>query len=84
MPMRAARLVGALLDDDVAHLLDGVRLCRRGVVVEEAGAAGEALDSEELLGVEAPIVPAELGVALVRDVAAADVEHRVHYRAHGR
>ncbi len=84
MPMRAARLVGALLDDDVAHLLDGVRLGRRRVVVEEAGAAGEALDAEQLLGVQAPVVLAELGVALVRDLAAADVEHRVHYRAHDR
>ena len=80
--MRARRLVGALLDPDVAHLLDLVRLGRRRVVVEEAGAAAEALDPEELLGVEPAIVLAELGVALVRHLAAADVEHRVHDRTH--
>ena len=79
--MRAGRLVGALLDANVAHLLDLVRLGRRRVVVEEAGAPAEALDAEQLLRVQAAVVLAELGVALVRHLAALDVEHRAHYRA---
>ena len=78
--MRPASLVGRLLERDVAHLLDGVRLGRRRVVIEEARPPAEALDAEQLLGVEAAIGLAELGVALVRHVAALEVEHRVHDR----
>jgi PPOX class probable F420-dependent enzyme len=79
MPMRSRGLVGRLLDPDVANLLHRVRLGRWRVVVEEAGSAAEALDAEELLGVEATVRPAELGVALVRNLAALEVEHPVHY-----
>ena len=43
---------------------------------KEGGSAGEALHAEELLGVERAVGRAVLGVALVRNVAAADVEHR--------
>ena len=80
MPMRARSLVGRLLERDVAHLLDGVRLGRRRVVIEEARPPAEALDAEQLLRVEAAIGLAELGVALVRHLAALEVEHRVHDR----
>ena len=80
MPMRAAGLVGRLLERDVAHLLDGVRLGRRRVVIEEAGPSAESLDAEQLLGEQAAIGLAELGVTLVRHLAALEVEHRVHDR----
>ena len=76
MPMRAGRLVGALLEPTSRTFsiwwvwVGGVWWYRR------LAAAGEALDAEQLLGVQAAVVPPELRVALVRDVAAADVEHR--------
>ena len=59
----------------VADRLDLVRPGRRHEVVEQRRAAGEALHAEELLGVERAVRRAMLGVALVRNVAAADVEH---------
>jgi hypothetical protein len=64
MPMRAAGLVRAALDAHVAHLLDRVRLGRRRVMVEEARAPAEALDAEQLLGKQAAVGLAELGMAL--------------------
>jgi len=47
------------------------------VVIEEAGPTGEPLDAEELLRVKTAVRLAELGVALVRHLAALDVEHVV-------
>src|SRR5437867_2093797 len=75
MPMRPSLVIGPWLERDVAHLLDLVRLGRRRMVVEEARLAGEALHPEELLGIEAAIGLAELGVALVRNLAALEIEH---------
>jgi hypothetical protein len=60
----------------LADLLDLVRARRWHEVVEQRAAAGEALHAEQLLGVERAVRRAVLGVALVRHVAAADVEHR--------
>ena len=77
--MRPRGLVVALLEPDVADLLDLVRLRRRRVVVEQAGAPAEALDAEQLLRVEAAVGLAELGVALVRDLTPLEIEHRLHY-----
>jgi hypothetical protein len=61
------------------HLADGFDLVglRRGrQVVEQRAAAREPLDPEQLLGVEAAVGLPELGVALLRNAAVADVVHR--------
>jgi hypothetical protein len=63
------------LERDIPNLLDPVGLGRRRVVVEEARLAGEALDPEQLLGVQAAVGLAELSVALVRHLAALQVVH---------
>jgi hypothetical protein len=68
--------VVGLPDDDVRDRFDPVGSCRRDEVVEQRGAPGEALDAEQLLGVERSIRRSMLGMALGRDVAAGDVEHR--------
>ncbi len=72
MAMKA--VVGGL-DDHLAHGLDEVRLGRRHKVVEEGVAAYEALDPEELLGVERAVRPAMLRMALRRHAASSDVVH---------
>ena len=69
-----------LLEPHVADLLHLVGLGRRRVVVEEAGPPAEALDAEQLLREQAAVGLSELGVALVRNLAALEVEHRVHDR----
>ncbi|MNC91524.1 hypothetical protein D3C83_78030 [compost metagenome] len=61
---------------DVAHRFDLVRLGRWDAVVQQGGSAGEALHAEQLLGIERAVRRAMLGVARVRNVAAADVEHQ--------
>ena len=63
------------LELDPAALLDLVRPRRRRQVVEEGAATGESLDPEQLLGVEAAVRGAVLGVALPGDAAAGDVVH---------
>ena len=63
------------LELDPAHGLDPVRPRRRRQVVEQRAAPGEALDAEQLLGVQAAVGRAVLGVALRRDAAAGDVVH---------
>ena len=63
------------LELDPADRLDLVRLRRRDEVVEERAAAGEALDAEQLLGVEAAVRRAVLGVALAGQAAVGDVVH---------
>jgi hypothetical protein len=44
-------------------------------VVDERAATGEALDAEQLLGVERAVGGAVLGVALVGHVATGGIEH---------
>ena len=73
-PMAMEAIVGGL-DDHVANGLDEVRLRRWHQVVEEGVAPDEALDPEELLGVERAVRPAMLGVALRRHAAPTDVVH---------
>ena len=75
---RAAVRVGGL-DADRGGVVDLVRLGRRRVVIEERRASGESLHAEELLRVQGAIILAELGVALVRDLPALDVEHRLQF-----
>jgi len=72
VPMRG---VGPRFERHVADLLDPVRLGGRRAVVQERRAAAEALDAEQLLGVQRAIGLAELGVALGWHLAAPDVEH---------
>ena len=62
---------------DPADGLDLVRLRRWHEVVEQRAAAGEALDPEQLLGVEAAVGRPVLRVALAGDAAALDVVHRL-------
>ena len=61
--MAVEPVVGGL-ELDPADGLDLVGLGRRDEVVEDRAAAGEALDPEELLGVEAAVRRAVLGVPL--------------------
>jgi len=77
--MRRAALRVGRLDPDRGRVVDPVRLGRRRVVVEQRRAAGEALDAEQLLRVQRPVFAAELGVPLVRHLAALDVEHRPQF-----
>ena len=63
------------LDGDPADRLDLVGLRRRRDVIEDRAASGEALHPEQLLGVEAAVGGAVLGVALRRDAAVGDVIH---------
>ena len=72
--MTVEAVVGRL-ELDPADRLDLVGPRRRREVVEERAAAGEALDAEQLLGVEGAVGRAVLGVALLRDAAAGDVVH---------
>jgi hypothetical protein len=72
--MGSGFVIGPWLKRDIPDLLDLVGLGGGRVVVEEARLAGEALDSEQLLGVQAAIGLPELGVALVRLLAALEVE----------
>ncbi len=60
---------------DPGDRLDPVGAGRRRQVVEEGAAAGEALDPEQLLGVQAAVGGPVLGVALAGDAAAGDVVH---------
>ena len=62
-----------------ADRLDLVRPRRRHEVVEQRRSAGEALDPEQLLGVEAAVGRAVLGVALPGDAAVADVVHGIDW-----
>ena len=77
--MWAAAVLIRELELHVAHLLDLVGLGRRRVVVEEARPARESLDAEQLLRVERAVRLAELGVALMGDLAAPDVEHALPF-----
>ena len=71
----AVEAVVGRLELDPADRLDLVGPRRRDEVVEERAAAGEALDAEQLLGVEAAVRGAVLGVPLAGHAAAGDVEH---------
>ena len=76
--LRQAMTVEAVvgrLEPDRSDGLDPVRPRRRGEVIEERAPPGEALDPEQLLGVEAPVRGAVLGVALARDAAPGNVVH---------
>ena len=73
--MRPASVLVSKLERHVADLLNLVRLGRRSVVVQEAGAAREALDPEELFRIQRAVRLSELGVSLVGHLAALDVEH---------
>ena len=73
-PVMVVAVVG-LLEGDRRDRLDPVGPRRRGHVVEQRAAAGEALDAEQLLGIERAVGGAVLGVALGRDAAASGVEH---------
>ena len=55
--------------------LDAMRPRRRDEVIQQRAPAGEPLDAEQLLGVEAAVRRAVLGVALLGDAAAGDVVH---------
>ena len=70
MRLRVGRLQVNLADE--LHL---VRLRRRHEVIQERAAAGEPLDPEQLLGIQAAIGRPMLGVALTRDAAVLDVVH---------
>ena len=75
--MMSVRLV--LADRDERHLakeLDLVCSSRRNDVVEQAAAAHESLDSEQLLGVQAAVRRPVLGMPLGRHAPAANVKHR--------
>jgi hypothetical protein len=56
--------------------LDPVGLRRRRQVVEDRAAAGETLDAEQLLGVQAAVASPVLGVPLAGQAAMGDVVHR--------
>ena len=71
----AMEVVVGRLELDAPDRLDLVGPRRRDEVVEERRPAGEALDPEQLLGVERAVRRAVLGVALLRDAAALDVVH---------
>ena len=73
MPMEV--VVGGL-EPDPRDRLDAVRPRRRGQVVQQRRAAAEALDTEQLLGVQAAVGGAMLGVPLAGDAAVGDVVHR--------
>src|SRR5215217_1454865 len=73
----AVEVVVGGLERDASHRFDLVRARRRCKVVEQRTAAGEALDTEQLLGVKGAVGGAVLGVALLRDAAAGDVVHRL-------
>ena len=73
--MAVQAVVGGL-EPDRAALLDAVVLRRRRQVVEQRRSAGEALDPEQLLGVERAVGRPVLGVALAGDAAVGDVVHR--------
>ena len=64
-----------LFDRDQLTGFDSMGPGRRQEVVEERTPANEALDPEELLGVQPAIRGPMLGMALVRDAAFRDVEH---------
>ena len=74
--MVVVAVVGFLEADLSAGRLDPVGPRRRRDVVEQRRAAGEALDAEQLLGVERAVGRAMLRVALWRDAAASRIEHR--------
>ena len=63
------------LELDSPDRLDLVGPRRRDEVVEDRRPAGEALDPEQLLGVQAAVRRPVLGVALLRDAAVGDVVH---------
>ncbi len=71
----AVEIIVGRLQLDAPNGLDLVGPGRRDEVVEDRRPAGEALDAEQFLGVEAPVRGAVLGVALLRDAAALDVVH---------
>jgi hypothetical protein len=72
MPMEA--VVGG--DElDSADRLDAVGLGRREQVIQDRAAPGEALDAEQLLGVEATVGCPVLGVPLAGQAAMGDVVH---------
>jgi hypothetical protein len=73
-PMAMEPVVGRL-ESDAGDRLYLVRLGRWRQVVDQRAAAGEPLDPEQLLGVEAAVRRAVLGVALAGDAAAGDVIH---------
>jgi hypothetical protein len=75
MAVGAGLVIGPGLQRDIPNLLDPVGLGGGRVVVEEARLAGEALDPEQLFGVQAAVGLAELGMALVRHLAALQVVH---------
>jgi hypothetical protein len=73
-PMAVEPVVGRH-ELDPADGLDLVGLGRRDEVVEDRAAAGEALDAEQFLGVEAAVRGAVLGVPLAGQAAMGDVVH---------
>ncbi len=64
------------LELDARARLDPMRLGRRDQVVQERAAAAEALDAEQLLGIERPVGRPVLGMALARHRPTLDVIHR--------
>jgi hypothetical protein len=64
------------LEADARARFDALDARRRRQVVEQRGSTGEALDPEQLFGVERAVGRPMLGVALAGDAAVGDVVHR--------
>ena len=73
--MRAGALRVRERNADRHRVIDQVGLGRWRLVVEERAAPRKPFDAEQLLRVEGAVVLAELRVALVRHLAALDIEH---------
>jgi len=71
----AVKVIVGGFEGDARDRFDLVRLSRRRQVVHDRASPRESLHPEQLLGVEAAVGRAVLGVALARQAAVRDVVH---------